>query len=270
MSSNYLLYTIITYRKEYYVPIFEVMLKSMVHFGKTRNYDLCIITNKDIEQDLRALKQLKHVASNVFFHIVPVDTELFPALMRKCDIASFSRFLEYDKILYLDTDLIIQGDLVKDIFEPMKCRRNVIYGPESGTHEHKFWSLGNYTAEQVATFKQTGVKPFSTGSFIFRPSKVMQVHFQAVKDFALKWSGSHFYDQSFFNVYFNTRNMSSTKYWKNKVLGFPDYKKDYPSTPILHFCGIGDYKRKKHFMAVYLKRQIRNYVFRVEEHRPVV
>lgn len=251
MKNKYLLYTILTFRKEYYLPLFRIMLKSIVAFSST-DFDLCIITNKSYLPELKEVPELQ-AFQKVYYHIVPDDEDLFHALMRKCDIANLSDFLNYDKIMFLDCDIIVQGDLVR-LFKQVRALPNKIYAPESGSHYHKFWGLCNYNDDNVNFFRKYKIKSFSSGSYLFKPSIEMKNHLLECKKFALSYKGSHFYDQSFYNYYFNTRNMSSTRYWDDIVLGFPDYKQDYPDVLILHFCGIGMYKSKKRRMTIYLNR----------------
>lgn len=254
MKSKYLLYTILTFKKEYYLPLFKIMIKSIVAFSAT-DFDLCIITNKSYLPELMAFPEMT-AFPQVHYHIVPEDNDLFPALMRKCDIANFKDFLKYDKIMFLDCDIIIQGDLVS-LFKKVRALPNKIYAPESGSHYHKFWGLCNYSDENVDFFRKYKIKSFTSGSYLFKPSEEMKYHLLECKRFALNYKGSHFYDQSFYNYYFNTKNMSSTRYWDNVVLGFPDYKKDYPDILILHFCGIGMYKSKRRRMTIYFNRLLK-------------
>jgi len=249
-----LVYTLVNFNTRDYLEMFKVFLKSLVLFSKP-DFDLLIITDNATKKDIEKLTDLK-ILKNVFYLTVPTDKDLYHALLRKCDIVGFQDFDKYDKIMYLDCDIIVQNDINK-LFKLVKAKPNKLYAPEEGSLNGKYWTLNSYKKNDFKKLNELGIHSFNSGTMIFKPSKEMKKHFENVKKMALEYKGAHhFYDQSFLNYYFNIRNLSSTDYITDHVVLFPDTAKFYPYKTILHVAGIGRYKEKAKIMKKYLDQII--------------
>jgi lipopolysaccharide biosynthesis glycosyltransferase len=218
----------------------------------TLNFDILIICDKPTHDALVSLPIMKDLP-NISFHYVPKSKNLYHALLGKCDIYQFSNVSKYEKVLYLDCDVIVQRDLM-DLFKKTPIQKNILYAPQEGEIKGKFWYLDSYTEQNVARLEQHGVQSFNSGTFMFVPTLTFLKHFEKIKIMATEYKGKkHFYDQSFLNYYFNTKNISSTKYMSDIVKIFPDEDMYYPNKYIIHFAGIGRYREKSKIMRNYLK-----------------
>lgn len=249
MKYNNLLYTLVNYNNKEYLKMFRIFIKSLLLFSKS-NYDFLIITDEPTKKIIENYDELRHMKS-LHFLVTPTDKNLYNALLRKCDIRLFNNFNNYDKIMYLDCDIIVQNDINK-LFNEIKIEKNKLYAPYEGTLDGKYWSLDLYTKKDFETLEKLKIHSFNSGTMIFKPNDQMKKHFENVKILARKYKGNHFYDQAFLNYYFNINKLSSTKYISNHVVLFPDITKYYPKKTILHFAGIGRYKEKAKIMSEYL------------------
>jgi hypothetical protein len=93
------------------------------------------------------------------------------ASMRKMEIFNFVDIYQYDKILYLDSDIVSVKNI--KVFFEKELDPNVLYvKSENVDHTSSFHSLESYkyTNEQMMFFKEHDIKPFSCGHFLFKNS----------------------------------------------------------------------------------------------------
>jgi lipopolysaccharide biosynthesis glycosyltransferase len=163
----------------------------------------------------------------------------------------------YNKVLYLDCDIIVQADLM-ELFKKLPIEKNVLYAPQEGTLDGTFWYLDKYTNSNIARLTSEGTKSFNSGTFMFVPTNKFIKHFENVKNQGEQYTGKkHFYDQSFFNYYFNINNLSSTAFISDATRIFPESDKYYPNKYIIHFAGIGRYLEKTKIMKRYLNNLLK-------------
>lgn len=251
-----LLYTLVTgtgdLRTSHYLKMFQSFFKSILLFSDLSAFDMVIICNSSAHRTLQTLVR-KH--SNISFLVVGDSPDLNHALLGKCDIALIDGVTTYEKVLYLDCDIIVQEDLAI-LFKQAKLSKNKFYAPAEGSLNGEYWYLNAYRPSNISRLQGKGVRSFNTGTFMFVPTKSMIEHFKKIKQFALSYGGKHFFDQSFFNYYFNMREMASTDFLTTRVVMFPDEAMFYPKKHILHFAGLGRYEEKARIMKRYLKKII--------------
>jgi lipopolysaccharide biosynthesis glycosyltransferase len=256
MSANkYLLYTLVNFRTKPYLSMLTLFLESIKQFC-TLKFDILIICDDKTHKEIVMLPITKDLGNVSYLHI-PASKDLHHALLKKCCISQYKNILQYQKVMYLDCDVIVQRD-VMDIFEKLDIHKNILYAPEEGTLTGKFWYLDAYTESNILRLTKKGTKSFNSGTFIFIPTKTFLKHFDNVKLLGEHYKGkSHFYDQSFFNYYFNTNNISSSLYITDVVRIFPDPLVYYPDKYIIHFAGIGQYLEKSKIMKQYLNKLLK-------------
>lgn len=249
--TKHLLYTLLTFNRKSYIQMFELFLQSILLSSNLKHFDFLVICDKETENTIKQLLIIKHFP-NMLYQTIPKSKTLYDALLHKCDIYRFKNVPEYDKVLYLDCDIIVSKNLDK-IFE-LPIQENVLYAPKEGKLTQKFWYSDLYKNSNIRALKNENVKSFNSGTFMFIPSKTFLQHFENVQQLAKQYKGTqHFYDQSFFNYYFNIHRLSSTEYISNVVKIFPEKNKHYPRKCIIHFAGIGRYAEKTQLMRDYLR-----------------
>jgi Glycosyl transferase family 8 len=246
-----LVYTLVTYNTDMYVRVLRVFLESLICYspGHLHDYHMLIITDRRTRSMIERLPEAMMVS--LLYLLVDEDQDLFHGLIHKFDIIQYVDYMKYDKIMYIDCDIVVQGELLH-IFDAVKAERNVLYAPAEGTLDGKFWSLGAYEARDYERLKKRGTKSFNSGTFLFIPTEEMKVHFRNARDLALSYRGKKYFDQSFFNYYFNMRHLSSTMYIGDYVKISPDPTKYYPYKILIHHSGIGECEEKPRTMSKYL------------------
>jgi lipopolysaccharide biosynthesis glycosyltransferase len=255
-----LLYVLVNYNTKYYLDIFKIFLKSLILFSKTRDFDFLIICDDKAYNSLKDFGELKLFHKHYFLK-VPIDTDLKFALLRKFDISKFKHFNEYEKIMYIDVDIIVQNDIL-DIINNVPAQDNILYAAKEGEVDGPYWYLNTYKNSNIKKLKDEHINSFNSGMFLFKATEEMKTHFKNVKKFSLNYYNkphkNHFYDQSMMNFYFNMKRLANTDYFNDIYLMFPDTTKFYNNKTILHIAGIGRYKEKANIMNNYLDLIIKN------------
>lgn len=256
-----LIYTLVNFRTQHYLQMFKVFVDSLASFSNLETFDMLVITDKATKPLIENIRNMKKFRQ-VYYLLVPSDDNLSHALLdnlshallRKFDIAQFNMLTSYDKVLYLDCDIIVQKD-VNILFNKIALEKNKLYAMAEGPLTGKYWSLNAYQPSNIERLEKAHVKAFNSGTFLFAPSHEMSNHFKAVKELALSYKGNHFYDQSFMNYYFNTKGLSVTLPLLARYIKlFPDQNTLYPTKVILHFAGLGRYESKHRIMKAYLTK----------------
>lgn len=250
---KYLLYTLVNFRSKPYVAMLKQFLKALIAFSDLSKFDLAIITDASTLDSIKNIPDLIHFSSTSYV-IVQENASLETALFRKFDITKHPNYMSYDKILYLDCDIIVQDDIVK-LFRSVKTDPNKLYVAQEGDLSEYYWRINAMKDSNIEKMKSEGIQSFNSGTFIFKPSPEMKKHFEKAKQFGLDYLRKHafFYDQPIFNYYFNKYRIAAiSPYLSRKLKMFPDTTKYYPDKMLMHISGIGRYKQKATIMEKYL------------------
>lgn len=216
-----------------YVSLLDLCLKVIHKYTLNKNFDVLIFT----DEPTKTLISKLNVVSNFNIDYVSLDLVIDPvvASAQKLRIYEYSKINDYNKILFLDVDVLCLGDLnnlfntniADNILDVVK----VIGGsPVSTNHSLKY-----FTIDELQYILDNKVRPFNAGHFMFNNTLKMQEHFKIVYWFYSIWPGAYFYEQSFMNYYFNImlKNTSFNVLDRNIQIGLED-KQD---ATIVHFIG---------------------------------
>lgn len=253
MNNKNLVYFILTYKHQY-IPLFSMLLEGICKYNNSKvNFDIMIITHQSLLPMIKSIKYLSEF--NYEFMLVPDTDDLYTALKYKANIFDYPNIFKYDKVLFLDVDIIVQNSISK-LFDEFKPKDGILYAihEQNGTHYHRFWSLIKYSKDDIKIFNKKGIVTFNSGTMMFKVSPKMEEHFRNLKKLiATSKVKNSFYDQSYFNHYFNKNLSIDTDYLQNKIVIFPISNTYYPYPTFLHFAGIGNYAMKTEEMSKYLK-----------------
>jgi len=266
MPNRFLIYTIANYTKQQ-VSMIRYMLKSLSRYTNVDAYDLLIVTNRNFQDHIASWNVSKRF--NLLFSIHNTDKTLEDEKMKKIKIFDyFPDVKNYDKVLYLDYDCVVEGDIVH-LFKQAQLAKGRLYPyPEDRDLTKIFYGLQSYSEKDLMYFEQNGIAGFSTGVFMFKPSREIATHFLNVQKEAMTFHGQHFYEQSFMNHYFNKKRLANTSVLAGVVKSRnikaecgPPMIRDSDinlDVAITHFCGIGYYKERLMRMRRYY-RMIKHY-----------
>lgn len=251
-----------------YVKCVEYFIKSIFTYSSFTKFDILIICDQDlikiVHETIRlTLSNMNHllVDQEILFAIVPNAKTPMRASMQKLIIFQIESIQNYSNVLYIDLDVLCLIDLntIFESYEKHICDKNqASYKLQAAfershyeDHQEIFWSMNDYTNNDIDFFRERKILPFNAGCFMFRVNKTMDEHIKNVCEMieqSRKDRKLFFYEQAFMNVYFNKRNLveydiiNSSNY---KM--FPDLDMKY-TNKILHFCGSPGHGKKKYEM----------------------
>jgi lipopolysaccharide biosynthesis glycosyltransferase len=220
------------------------------------------ITDKKTLPEIKKSKELKHF--NVDYMVLPPTNDPVEASFQKLKIYDYKKIDNYSKILFLDLDILVVGDLSM-IFEE-RTRPNIFY---SGSHRlvqahHKtvYHRLIDYSQAELDRMEKNGIFAFNAGQFFFKNTTTMRKHFENINGFISRWKGEYFFEQSFINCYFNVLSISNVFKFKEQF-GFVSINQNEfdakfgPETVFVHFMGsAGDGQDKLSFINAYYSHLI--------------
>ena len=144
-----------------YVEMFYLLLESILNFGNLdNNTHILIYTCTDF---MNMIKQSNLFSKKIFFEINDTYTDIDKACKARLDLFYLSKIKNYDKILYLDTDILIKGD-IKNIFDV--CREDILYVLEEGEidNDADYWGKSLFGNEVNNYHDKTA---FTSGMLLF-------------------------------------------------------------------------------------------------------
>lgn len=176
------------------------------------------------------------------FHITKKNTTPMESSMKKIEIFDFEHIHKYDKVLFLDCDIVITNN-TNYIFDII-TRNDVLYVVRN-CNTIKNYKEGNsygctddpYDEETLKMFAEKGIYGFNAGQFGFCVSDKMRHHFKEVYKALKRFNPViHFYEQSFINNYFN--RILAIDYSLEKFVCLNGVSYNKPSVIVLyHVCG---------------------------------
>ena len=133
MSRN-LIYLCVFYNTDYILLLQEVFRSIDRCGGLDENTDIVIFTHPTFQTEIQAAAEESNLFIRLFF--IEFNT-LFHSAMARLFLYEWAPIWNYDKILYLDTDLLINGVLSRMFQLPIESGK--LYALEEGTIGHSFW-----------------------------------------------------------------------------------------------------------------------------------
>ena len=220
-----------------FIPLLDMSLKTLRVYHPT--IDVAVICDESIVEDCGSLVSKYNVI------LLPCQNAKTPeeASMHKLLIFHYPLIHSYDRILFLDADILVHvsvDPMFEKVVDPTKL---YVYIERTAIEEHAnlFWSLQTYQQRHYDYFRAHNIFVFNAGCFFFYVNDEMKKHFEAVIEMIRGHVGSFFYEQSFMNVYFNTHALTD-----GSVLIEDNYKMGYVvegvnyEGKLVHFAGSRD------------------------------
>jgi hypothetical protein len=217
-GKNLLYFTIFTNEK--YLEMLDISLRTIVKNTPTPSFDVLFITDEEYKPKILALDIVKQI--NAKFHVVESPSNGIEASFNKLRIHEYENIKEYEKILYLDADVIALKN-VNELFDlPLVHEKLHTKTNMKNQHSVTFTSPTHglmYLTEKQADFieKNTNILPLNAGQFLFLNSSKMIEHFKNVRWLKSVWPGLYFFEQSFLNHYFALNGLVEQVLLKNIV-----------------------------------------------------
>jgi hypothetical protein len=226
-----------------------------------------VLTSSDFKEAIDALSSKLGIKLSIYTFEF---TKLHEALCSRLYIFEYPHTMKYEKILYLDTDIIIQGNIQELLAHTIDTK---LYAFKEGNIGHPYWG------GEFFDFSQLNLTPdasgFNSGVLLFRPTSTIKNLFSEIVNHISK-SVSHGLplpdcpDQSLLNYYFIKNDLYNITLMDSLV---KIYSKDSDVNMIIngnvicHFTWpIGNTENKKQRMIAYYSNFLKSYT--KQEHTP--
>ena len=197
-----LIYTILVKEPRHYLPMLRLMWSSIDMFGALgpKSCEFLVIGNAHCLKEITTVERPAFI-SQLHAMEIPAEADLHDSLLRKLDIAEFSGVMSYDRVFYMDVDIIVQGPL-RPLLESPKVEKGILYAArERKDFNHPFFGFGKYSAKEKRAMHKLGSRTFNDGTFLFEPCPEILAAFREIKAFANAKENEplrkEIYDQSF-------------------------------------------------------------------------
>ena len=165
-----LIYMCVFHNKNY-IQLLRLLLRSIHLTSGLTNIDILIITSSEFQSLIH--QEIYMLNLPIHYYILDLNTMLESAVAR-LHIFDYDRINKYDNLLYLDTDILVNGDL-DNIFK-LPIESNKLYAVEEGTigDEYNVWGACFFDFSVYSTTTPA----FSTGVLYFRNSESIRTLFQ--------------------------------------------------------------------------------------------
>jgi len=253
-----LIYLGVFFNKEY-LELLKIFLISVKLYSKTDEIDFLIMTSEDFAEDVQKLSEEIGIPLLMKFFSF---NSVHEASCARLHIFEYENALFYEKIMYLDTDITVQGNLMNIFNEPIEDK---IYGMKEGTIEHEIH--GGWWFDFAEIDKDTVA--MNGGILLFNASESMKSIFDNINTHIneIKESGKpmpNCADQPFVNYHFIKANKYDNKLMEKHGLIYCIDPPPPPSAPtdivLCHFVWpIGNAQHKLGRMRPHLTHVLKHH-----------
>ena len=157
-----LLYFCVFHNRDY-CRLARLLLTSMRLYSSMKAFDILVMTTEEFRKEFEALA--KELRIRVEVYTLPLKT-VFQAACARLKVFDWDEIGAYKTVLYLDTDIIVKGDLEPLFQIPSEDK---LYAIQSGTIASR--NFGSDLFKGWVDFSKTG---FNSGTLLFRNSDRMR------------------------------------------------------------------------------------------------
>lgn len=236
------------FNQEKYVDMFFLFLESILIYGNLDdNTHILVYTST---QFMNMIKQSHLFCDKIKFEINDTYCNINKACKARLDFFNFPSITKYNKILYLDTDILVKNDINK-VFDV--CEEDMLYVLEEGSVDNdpnNFWGGETLFGNEITNYNDKSA--FTSGILLFNNCEKIKDLFQKInKDIINRPHNFSCYDQPYI-VY----NAFKYNLYNNKILKSLVVNNDHNihSDKVIHHFpgGPGLYQHKIINMTIFL------------------
>jgi hypothetical protein len=257
-----LTYMCVFYNKDY-IQLLSLLFSSIRFYSNTKSSDFLVLTSKEFEPQIQDLA--KEVGIPIRTMTLDIST-IFQAASARLSIFEYEHIQSYNKILYLDTDILVKGDLTTLFQLPLTDK---LYALESG-----FTDSINFGVQ----FFNPPVKTagFNSGTLLFKNSPIIQALFERIRLHIITHTKSgltppYSLDQPFINYHAIKDGLYENQTLKPYIALLEDsaIPSNESTATICHFSfPIGNFAHKYNRMKTYFNRYLNH--FTIEDKLKIV
>lgn len=235
-----------------YVDMLYLLLESIFIYGNLDdNTNILIYTSSTL---MNIIKQ-SHLYNEdkVKFEINDTYDNIEKLCKSKLDLFNLPSIKIYNKILYLDTNVLVKDDINK-VFDV--CSEDILYGLEEGeiSCDTNFWGKSLF-GEKINNYKDTSA--FSSGILLFNNcEKINQLFNKINEDIANKSNTYGFYDQPYIVYNAFNENLYNNKILKTLIVNNDD---NIHSDKVIHL-----FRGQPGFNQTYIINMI-NFLYKIKD-----
>jgi lipopolysaccharide biosynthesis glycosyltransferase len=242
LKSRDLIYCCVFYNKDYF-KLLDLLLKSMKMYSSLE-FDFLVMTSPEFEPEVKRIAQDLNLEKILKIFCLDFRT-IFQAACARLFIFDYPEIAKYEKLLYLDTDILIKGDLAPLLSLPIE---DLLHGISSGN----IWSQ-NFGGQffDFGTIDQN-LAGINSGTLLFLNSENMKNLFGRMKNHIKQFTDEgnqppYCMDQPFINYHAIKDSLYDSKVLNPLVSLFEgnDTVENYSTSVICHFSfPIGNFGHK--------------------------
>jgi hypothetical protein len=257
-KSKNLLYMCVFNNKDY-VELLKILLVSLKLFSRLDGIDILVLTSEHLFPLINNISELIDTPISMK---VCTFTELHECICARFTIFDYSHINQYEKILYIDTDIIVQNDIMKLFDIDIEDK---IYALPEGTIEHEYHGGWFFDFENIDK-NTTGM---NSGILYFRNTETARTIFKNINEHTKKMRDANetmpvTVDQPFLNYHAIKNGNQNTSLLNEYALIYCIDPPPPPSAPttiaLCHFVWpIGNAKHKRDRMIKHMDHVFNNY-----------
>jgi hypothetical protein len=242
---NCIYITVFNHKK--YVDMFYLLLESIFIYGNLDDTTHILVYTSTKFMNMIKRSHLFN-ADIIKFETNDTYDNIDKACKARLDVFKLPSIANYNKILYLDTDILVKGD-INTIFN--LCKEDIIYALEEGTiNSHtNYWGLILF-GNEVNNYHD--ITAFTSGILLFNNSDKMKHLFNSINEDIIKRPYQFdCYDQPYIVYNAFKHNQYNNKIFKSYVV---NNNNNIHSDKIIHHFpgGPGVYQHKIDAMTIFL------------------
>ena len=250
MQGTNLIYCCVFYNKDYF-RLLDLLLKSMKVYS-TQTFDFLVMTTAEFEPEVKKIAKTLNLELNIF--CLEFKT-IFQAACARLFIFDYPNLSKYEKILYLDTDIIIKGELAQVFALPIE---DLLHGITSGNigsqnFGSQFFDFGTIDRNLAG---------INSGTLLFLNSENMKNLFERIRNHVKQFTNDgnqppYCMDQPFINYHAIKDSLYNSTLLNPLVSLFEgnDTVDNYATSIICHFSyPIGNFGHKFYRMCNFLTK----------------
>ncbi len=234
------------FNNENYVKMFYLLLESIYIYGNLDKYtDILIYTSTPF---MNIIKQSHLYTDQIKFEINDNYTTVDSACKARLDLFNLKSTSNYNKILYLDTDILIKDDINK-VFDV--CKDDILYVLEEGRIDSPREFYGRILfGDEINNYDNKTA--FTSGILLFNNCTKTKNLFEKINQDIITRSDKNYYHDQPYIVY----NAFKYNMFDNRILNkyVVNNDKDINSNKVIHHFpgGPGVYEHKIETMTTFL------------------
>lgn len=237
------------FNHEKYVDMFFIMLESIITYGELDdNTDILVYTSTLFMNKIKQHRLFNN--EKIKFEINDTYNTIDKACKARLDLFHLPSITKYEKILYLDTDVLIKDNINK-VFDV--CKEDLLYALEEGeiNSDPDHWGKPLF-GDEINNYDDKTA--FTSGILLFNTSNKIKNLFEEINEDIVRRP----HDFSCFDQPYIVYNSFKYNLYNNKVLKTLVVNNDnnvHSDKVIHHFPGEpGNYKHKMEYMSSFLNK----------------